>query len=296
VIRGVLFAALFSLGATTAAHEEDFPLLAGGGGTNAASDTTRPSQPAGQTLPLRPTRTIDFTTDEGTWMSVDLAPNGQRIVFDLLGDLYEIDSSGGEAKALTRGMGFDVQPTYSPDGQWIAFISDRSGADNVWVMRNDGSNLRQISLGGDDTVLASPAWAPDGRSIYVSRFRWSLHNYELWRYELDGTEQLLIPIQDEGGTRKSSLGAAVSPDGRYVYFARRVGNRATGGGDRRRRNIGDGAECTGASKIFRRLLSSRAFARRPLAGLCDSLRGADGFASARFAYRRRSLARFSRRA
>jgi Tol biopolymer transport system component/predicted amidohydrolase len=226
VIRGVLFAALFSLGAVAAAHEEDFPLplLAQAGGTGAVSDSARPSQPAGQTLPLRPTRTIDFTTDEGTWMSVDLAPNGQRIVFDLLGDLYEIDSSGGEAKALTRGMGFDAQPTYSPDGQWIAFISDRSGAENVWVMRNDGSDLRQVSLGGDDTVLVSPAWAPDGKSIYVSRFRWSLHNYELWRYELNGTEQLVVPIQDEGGNRKSTLGAVVSPDGRYVYFARRVGN------------------------------------------------------------------------
>lgn len=227
MIRWTLFAALLSLSATVSAHEEHFPLplLAQGGGTSTTDDVTRPRQPAGQVLPLRPTRTVDFDTDEGTWMSVDLAPAGRQIVFDLLGDLYQIDASGGAARALTSGMGFDVQPTYSPDGQWIAFISDRSGADNVWVMRSDGSDLRQVSFGGDDTVLASPAWTPDGKSIYVSRFRWSLHNYELWRYELDGAEHRVVPIKDaNGGSSKSSLGAVVSPDGRHVYFARRVGD------------------------------------------------------------------------
>jgi Tol biopolymer transport system component/predicted amidohydrolase len=230
MIRWALFATLVTFSAISGAHEEHFPLplLAQGSTTSSAGDSARPSQPVGQVLPLKPTRTIDFSTDEGTWMSVDLSPDGRHIVFDLLGDLYEIDSAGGEARALTRGMGFDVQPTFSPDGQWIAFISDRSGADNVWVMRDDGSDLRQVSFGGDDTVLASPAWTPDGKSLYVSRFRWSLHNYELWRYELNGAEQLVVPIQEAGGNRKSSLGAVVSPDGRHVYFARRVGDASPG--------------------------------------------------------------------
>jgi Tol biopolymer transport system component len=189
------------------------------------SETTfpgpRPRQPAGQTLPLTPTRHIAFETDEGTWMSVDVSPDGRRLVFDLLGDLYTLDVSGGRATAITRGLPFDAQPTYSPDGQWIAFISDRSGAENLWVIRPDGSEPRQVSFGDDDTVLVSPAWSPDGKSVYVSRFSWSVDNYELWRYDLDGSETLVVPVKSAGQARSSgvgSLGAIVSPDGQSLYF------------------------------------------------------------------------------
>jgi Tol biopolymer transport system component/predicted amidohydrolase len=248
MIRGLLFTALLSFSAAPFAHEEDFPLplLAEGSAAMTSSpNSTRPSQPPGQVLPLKPTRNITFDTDEGTWMSVDLSPDGKHIVFDLLGDIYVLDAAGGRAKALTRGMSFDTQPTYSPDGQWIAFISDRSGAENVWVMRADGSQARQVSFGGDDTVLVSPAWTPDGQAIYVSRFRWSLNNYELWRYQLDGTETLVVPINSDSGPGKSSLGAVVSPDGKHVYFARRVGHASTGHLDEWsivRRDVATGAE------------------------------------------------------
>ena len=211
------------------AHEEEIPLplLAPAGAADVSTDLgSRPRQPPGQVLPLKPTRKIAFDTDEGTWMSVDVAPESGRIVFDLLGDLYALSPAGGQAIALTRGLPFDTQPTYSPDGQWIAFISDRSGAENVWMMRADGTQPRQVSFGDDHTVLVSPAWSADGRSIYVSRFLWSVDNYELWRYELDGQETLVVPIKAAGQPRDSgigSLGAVASPDGRSIYFARRNG-------------------------------------------------------------------------
>ncbi|WP_175597344.1 amidohydrolase family protein [Peristeroidobacter soli] len=220
--------ALLSLAAP--AHEDEmmFPMLAQGmvSEAGAASNLLRPRQPAGQTLPLQSTRQIKFDTDEGTWLSVDVAPVGDRIVFDLLGDIYTLDAGGGKATAITRGMAFDTQPTYSPDGAWIAFVSDRSGAENVWIMRPDGSDARQVSLGGDDSVLVSPAWSADGKSIYVSRFLWSADSYQLWRYDLDGTETLIVPIKAPGQPRdkgQSSLGAVASPDGKYIYFARRNG-------------------------------------------------------------------------
>lgn len=233
------------------AHEEDFPLplLAQGNAAIDASNASpeRPRQAAGQTLPLRPARRIAFDTDEGTWMSVDLSLDGTRIVFDLLGDLYTLDASGGRATPITRGMGFDTQPIYSPDGQWIAFVSDRSGAENLWLVRADGTQPRQISFGDDDTALVSPAWSPDGKSIYISRFRWSLNNYELWRYGLDSTETLVAPIKTADQPRDkgiSSLGAVVSPDGRQLYFARRTGDPDDGNWSVVRRDIESGSEET----------------------------------------------------
>src|SRR5947208_3762688 len=92
----------------------------------------------GAGLPLTPTKPLKFTTDEGTWLSLDLSPDGRTIVFELLGDIYTIPVEGGTAKRITSGQPFDAQPHYSPDGKTIAFVSDRSQSDNLWVMNADG--------------------------------------------------------------------------------------------------------------------------------------------------------------
>src|SRR5258707_7743194 len=84
-------------------------------------------------LPLKPDRKIEFTTDAGTWLSLDVSPDGQNLIFDLIGDLYTVPIAGGEAKKLTSGMAFNAQPAYSPEGKKIAFTSDRGGSENVWI-------------------------------------------------------------------------------------------------------------------------------------------------------------------
>src|SRR5688572_2350587 len=87
---------------------------------------------AEDSLPLVSTRAIQFTATEGTWISLDVSPDGKTIVFDLLGDIYALPMAGGTATRLTRGMAWDRQPRFSPDGSRILFISDRSGSDNRW--------------------------------------------------------------------------------------------------------------------------------------------------------------------
>ena len=95
--------------------------------------------------PPGPSYDVPLDVTKGTWISLDVSPDGKEIVFDLLGDLYTIPFSGGEAKSITSGIAWDMQPRYSPNGKWIAFTSDRAGGDNVWVMNRDGSEPKQIS-------------------------------------------------------------------------------------------------------------------------------------------------------
>ncbi len=82
-------------------------------------------------LPLEPSRTISFETDEATWLSLDVSPDGRTLLLEILGDLYTLPIQGGEATPLTTGMQFDSQPRYSPDGLKVTFISDKDGKENV---------------------------------------------------------------------------------------------------------------------------------------------------------------------
>src|SRR5687768_3970800 len=75
--------------------------------------------------PGSPLRTVNFNTTEGTWMNLDVSPDGKEIVFDLLGDIYKMPFSGGKAALLSGGMAWEVQPRFSPDGKYISFTSDK---------------------------------------------------------------------------------------------------------------------------------------------------------------------------
>ena len=183
---------------------------------------------ADRALPLEPARQISIDTDEGTWLSPDISPDGGTIVFELLGDLFTVTAQGGSARALTTGMAFDSQPVFSPDGHNIAFVSDRSGAENVWIVASDGSNPRQLTMRDDNSVFASPAWSADGRSIFVSHYRSEFNGFELWQVDVtSGATRVLIPMKADRDTPRedlsSVLGAFPSADGRFLYFARHIG-------------------------------------------------------------------------
>ena len=199
------------------------------------ADTTRAdtiradtAKPSAEGLPLKPTRTVSFTTDEGTWLSLDVSPDGRTIVFDLLGDLYTLPIAGGKATPITRGMAFDGQPRYSPDGRSIVYVSDSSGAENVWTVDADGRNPRAVTK-GQRTSYASPEWTPDGKYIVVSKdkmyptFSW----YDLYLYnryggagvKLTGAGTQGPPSPYRPPVPDNFMGAAFGKDPRYIYAA-----------------------------------------------------------------------------
>lgn len=179
-------------------------------------------------LPLKPGRTIEFDTDEGTWLSLDVSPDGKTIIFEMLGDIYTLPIAGGRAKLLLGGMAFESQPHYSPDGSQIAFISDRGGAENLWIASADGTNLRELSH-DEQNLFCSPAWMPDGRSIVVSRG--AIHAaFELWMYSTAGGRGVKVPTgrqsPDLPARPHNALGAVFTRDGRFVYYAYKAGRLA----------------------------------------------------------------------
>lgn len=162
------------------------------------------------TVPRGDTRTIDFTVDEGTWMSTDISPNGEWIVFDLMGHIYRMPAEGGQAESLTQnsGLAFNFHPVISPNGEYIAFISDRKGQNNLWIMEADGSNPEAVFT-SNSTTASQPVWTPDGKYIIVKR------SEGLWMYHRDGGDGILL-VSDEEADDPSW--PSVSADGRYLYF------------------------------------------------------------------------------
>src|SRR5437868_6265137 len=133
--RSLLSALVFGL--LTGAQQADEPPGAG------AKEGAKAAEKKG--LPLKPDRTIEFTAEGGTWVSLDVSPDGKTILFDLLGDIYAVPIEGGDAKAIAAGLPFEGQAKFSPDGKKIAYISDRDGAENLWVANADGSDPRQMT-------------------------------------------------------------------------------------------------------------------------------------------------------
>ena len=176
---------------------------------------------ATESLPLEPTREIRFTTSEGSWMSVDISPDGTTLVFDLLGDLYTLPAGGGTATPLMTGPAFESQPRFSPDGSEIVFVSDRSGGQNLWVISADGSDTTQITR-GNGNLYTSPEWSPDGGYLVASRTFSPLGGAaKPWLFHREGGSG--VALIGEPANLKA-IGAAFDPTGRYIYLAQGTGD------------------------------------------------------------------------
>lgn len=167
---------------------------------------------------------IAIDTDEGTWMDVDVAPDGKTIAFTLLGDIYTLPIAGGTPKRISEGLSWDVQPRFSPDGTRIAFTSDRGGGDNIWVMNVDGTDKRQVTK-EDFRLLNQPAWSPDGRFIAAKKHyttERSAGTGEVWLYHASGGGGVQV-VERANEALQKELGEPVfAPDGSAIYYTRNV--------------------------------------------------------------------------
>ncbi|HEX7024732.1 MAG TPA: amidohydrolase, partial [Gemmatimonadales bacterium] len=171
-------------------------------------------------LPLQPDRYATFTTTRGTWLSLDVSPDGQTLVFDLLGDLYTLPIAGGKATRLTSGIAHDMQPRFSPDGKRIVFVSDRSGDDNVWIQSLDGKDTLQLTKGIDNEYL-SPDWTPDGNYVVVGKGT-PFSGTKLWLYNVHGGYGLQL-VGTAPATTFRQMGPVFGPNGRYIWYEQRQG-------------------------------------------------------------------------
>ena len=166
-----------------------------------------------------PTSTINFTTDEGTWMNLDVSPDGTEIVFDLLGDIYIMPIEGGRARRLAGDNSLDVQPRFSPDGRTISFTSDRSGGDNIWLMDRDGSNPRQVTR-EDFRLVNNATWTPDGQYLIARKHFTSTRSLgagEMWMYHHSGGSG--IRLTERKNDQQDAGEPVVSRDGKYLYYS-----------------------------------------------------------------------------
>ena len=165
---------------------------------------------------------ISFETTEGTWMNLDISPDGEEIIFDLLGNIYIMPIEGGEAEPLREGLAYEIQPRFSPDGSKISFTSDAGGGDNIWIMNRDGSDARQIT-DEDFRLLNNAFWTPDGNYLVARKHFTSARSLgagEIWMYHITGGSG--IQLTERPNDQQDKGQPFVSPEGRYVYYSQDV--------------------------------------------------------------------------
>ncbi|MCB9780394.1 MAG: PD40 domain-containing protein [Alphaproteobacteria bacterium] len=181
--------------------------------------------------PHGPVDTVHLDLSEGTWLSVtEGAADGHGVVvFDLLGDIWAMDAAGGEARRLTQGAAWDREPSLSPDGRTVAFVSDRDGNQNIWLMPLSGDGAPTQLTHEDEARVTDPVWDPAGNWLIVRRRTVDTRSIgvtELWQVHLDGGKGFALTSLDE---HPHAGEAVISADGRYIFFSSRHGRFEYGG-------------------------------------------------------------------
>lgn len=175
--------------------------------------------PTGATI-----KQVPINVDEGSWIDVDVSPDGRSLTFALLGDIYTMPIAGGSPARIAEGLAWEVQPRFSPDGKRIAFTSDRGGGDNIWIMNRDGSDKRQVTK-EEFRLLNQPSWSPDGRYVVAKKHFTtgrSLGTGEIWIYHVSGGGGVQL-VKKPSEKHQKELGEPIyAPDGKSVYYTKNI--------------------------------------------------------------------------
>jgi TolB protein len=152
------------------------------------------------------------------------SPDGQGIIMSLQSDdgrdsnIVEMDLRSRQFRQLTNTAAINTAPSYSPDGNQIAFESDRGGSQQIYVMNTDGSGQNRISFGKGR--YSTPVWSPDGK--YIAFTRQGNGKFSIGVMEADGSNERILTegFHNEGPTW--------APNSRVIMFFRESGGEAGG--------------------------------------------------------------------
>jgi len=161
---------------------------------------------------LTEVRTFNSRVDD-----YDLAPSGRRIAFSIHGEIFTAPTEEGDAVQITDNPARDRQPRYSPDGKQIAYVSDRSGREEIYITAVDGSD-EPHRVTDIDTLKFSFRWSPDSKAIaFVTS------DDRLMRYDLESQQTTALTSSKYGQIN----GAVWSPDGKWLAYAKADQTRNT---------------------------------------------------------------------
>src|SRR5262249_38646699 len=164
--------------------------------------------------------------------SYDLSPSTKRAVISAHGEIFTIATDRGDVSRVTNSYSRETNPKWSPDGKRVAYVSDQSGREEVWVADIEGRNAKKLS--DADTEKSNLAWAPDSKSL-----AYSSSDHKLYVVDLATAQAKAVAQNDAGNIQ----GPEFSPDGKWISYTKQDGDLrphvhivSAAGGDEHRLN------------------------------------------------------------
>ena len=149
-------------------------------------------------------RTVRNETD-----AFHLSPSNRRAAIVVHGEIFTIATDRGEVQRVTESFWREQDPRWSPDGKWIAFVSDRTGREEVWISDELGKTPKKLS--DADCDKTGLVWAPDSQSLL-----WSGSDHKLRRVEIGSGKTDILATSDAGNITTPQF----SPDGKWISYAK----------------------------------------------------------------------------